>query len=76
VTVEVLREIVETLDRLVVVTQAVVPYLLRIAAETEYGPWVAESVTRYLASDALRTTGRSCGCFSCSTGFLGCRRRR
>jgi hypothetical protein len=52
VTVEVLREIVETLDRLVVVTQAVVPYLLRIAAETEYGPWVAESVTRYLASDS------------------------
>jgi hypothetical protein len=50
VVVDVLGEILENLDRLVVVVQAVVPYLVRIDAETEHGPLVARGVTQYLAS--------------------------
>jgi hypothetical protein len=51
VVVDVLDEILANLDRLVVVTPRLVAYLVRIAAETEYGGLVAERVTQYLASD-------------------------
>ena len=51
VVVDVLEEILANLDRLVVVTQAVVPYLVKIAGETENGPLVAGRVTQYLAGD-------------------------
>jgi reverse transcriptase-like protein len=48
---EVLDEILGNLDRLVAVTQAIVPYLNRIAYDTGHGSRVGEGVTNYLRSD-------------------------
>lgn len=48
---DVLDEVLENLDRLVVVTQAVVPYLVRVASDTEHGPKIAARVTEYLRRD-------------------------
>ena len=48
---DVLEVVLDSLDRLVVVTQAVVPYLVRVAADTEHGPRIAARVTDYLRSE-------------------------
>src|SRR5262249_45455676 len=50
---DVLDDVLTNLGRLVVVTQAVVPYLVRIARETEHAPTVEEKILEYLTSDQL-----------------------
>jgi len=50
VVVDVLDEILANLGRLVIVTQAIVPYLVKVAAETERAPDIVRGVTQYLRS--------------------------